>query len=196
MAYSNRQRGSQPREEKVNQVTLIGTVCARSRNENDPIEYKAFQNGGGGISIIVKTAEPRGIDPATGQQKIRYEKHPVKIFVNKNITEQMLRTIVAGMMIKVIGQLRSDNWQDKQTNEWHNGYAVEAYYLETRQPAMMQGPYPQQPPYPQGNFAQQRQDHNQQQAHAVEAMEGLTAQECKEQAVEQRERNGGLEDVG
>ena len=111
------QPSGKQKKEKVNYVELVGYLTARSSNENDQIVFYPFKNGGGAVHCSLKVLQPTGQADEYGNPKMRTTYVPVDIAVNKMIPASTLQGLIPGMKVKVVGELRLQTYQKKNTNE-------------------------------------------------------------------------------
>lgn len=144
------QPSGKQKKEKVNYVELVGYLTARSSNENDQIMFYPFKNGGGAVHCSLKVLQPTGQADEYGNPKMRTTYVPVDIAVNKMIPASTLQGLIPGMKVKVVGELKLQTYQKKNTNEKVSSLAVSAYVFEILQAPMttMSPGYPPQPAYP------------------------------------------------
>lgn len=152
MPYYNQNQGRTPKKQVINKWEGIGIVRPRSAQENDALQFFAFPNGGGALHFSLLCTEITGAD-ANGAPKTRTTYLPVKVYTNKNITEQQLRSIVSGMKLRCVGSLQHESYTSKKTGQKVSALVLNAYVIEILE-APMQGQYPPQPygtqyPYPQ-----------------------------------------------
>ena len=174
MAYNNNQGGygqgaQKPKREIINEWKGTGIVRPRSGNDQDPITFYPFQRGGGAIHITVACSEIVGADES-GNAKQRTYYIPVNVLTNKNITQQQLQSVCAGMKVRVVGKLEPESYTSKKTGQKVTSLVVNAYVFEILQFPQQQGfaqpmqgaGYGQQPfygpqgPAPQGQYQQQQ----------------------------------------
>lgn len=153
-------RGFQPsagkqKEEPVNKVQLIGTILPKSSNENDPITFYPFRNGGGAVHCNLKVSEYTGADE-NGNPKYINTYIPIDITVNKIIPAATLQGLVSGMKVKVVGTLRIQSYEKKGTQQKVSTLCVKVYSLNILEAPMAAYappqnyagmPYPPQQPY-------------------------------------------------
>lgn len=174
MAYNNNQGGygqgaQKPKREIINEWKGTGIVRPRSGNDQDPITFYPFQRGGGAIHITVACSEIVGADES-GNAKQRTYYIPVNVLTNKNITQQQLQSVCAGMKVRVVGKLEPESYTSKKTGQKVTSLVVNAYVFEILQFPQQQGfaqPmqgagygqqqfYGPQGPAPQGQYQQQQ----------------------------------------
>lgn len=132
---------------KINEWTGEGIVRPRSGNDGDEIKFFPFQRGGGAIHITVACSEQTMRNDENGQPKVRTSYIPVNVMTNSKITEQMLRSIRAGMRVRVVGNLQPESYTSQKTGQRVTTLAVNAFVFEVLQGT--DSPYPQaQPAYP------------------------------------------------
>lgn len=178
-------RGQQKQKtEVINKCEYTGIVKPLSKNENDPIRFYPFQNGGGVVHFIIRVTEP--VIDSNGQPKYDEQGNAkvvvtsirVDVRTNSKITPEVLGSIVPGMKVHVVGHTRHSFYKDPKSGKDMRNEVCEAYVfdvlalpMETPYGAMpqyaqpqsvpqgYQQPYPQQQPYypPQPGYAPQPQ---------------------------------------
>jgi len=147
-------KGQRQKKEKTNVVELTGIVESRGRNQE--IQFYGFQNGTGGgvIHINLRVQEFTGKSDENGNPKTTTSFVPVSVYTNNGsttrITEQQLRSVVAGMKVHVVGRLvnrrfKDNTGADRSTLEV-NAYVFEVLEMPMVAPAVPMGgqPWPQQ----------------------------------------------------
>lgn len=152
--YSGSPQGGTPRTQKkdvFNQWQAIGILRSRSTDENEPLKFIPWKNGGGVVNANLKITEQIGVDE-NGQPKTRKTSVPVSIKTNKNITAQQLQSIMSGTKVRVVGRIQLETYESKSTNSRKTTLVADVYVLEIlevpMQPAF--GGYPQGMVPPQG----------------------------------------------
>ena len=150
--YNNQGNGAErkPRKEVINQCEFRGVIRARSANENEPIKVFEFDNGGAVVHANIKVSEYTGKADAQGNPKMKTSTIPVNISANKIIPVDLLRSIIPGSMVRVVGRLETESFKDKQTGQFRSSLVVNAFVFEILQAPVQQ--YGQQygqmyPPY-------------------------------------------------
>ena len=160
-------------KEVLNKAEYTGIVRPLSKNENDPIKFYPFKTGGGIIHFVLKVTEPyldANLQPKYNEQGLPMViTTPINVDVrtNKNITPEMLASIVPGMKVHVVGRTRHTAYKDQKTGEDKFKEICDAYvfnilagpmeqtmggmpqYQAPMQPQQPQ-PYGYAPQYPQG----------------------------------------------
>ena len=135
----------------LNQWKGEGIIKARSGNDNDPIRFFPFTNGGGAIHATLVVAQAGAPDP-NGQPRIRNTYIPISVMANKNITAEQLQNIQPGTRVRVVGELRTETYTSKKSGQKTSTLVVNAFVFEII--SLPQQPYGQQYP-PQGGYAPQ-----------------------------------------
>ncbi len=142
----SRGNGGQRREEEPNVCRFRGIVHPKTMKDTDEIVFRAFKKAPGGAVHIMLTVEDSQPD-SYGQIRSTQTHVPVAIFTNKNITEEMLRGLMPGMLIKVTGKYHTTSRQNPQTNQWENFHEFNCHWYEVLQMPSSQPAYGQQPGY-------------------------------------------------
>ena len=162
---------------KINQWEGEGILRPKSSNEQDPIKYYPSKNGNGGaIYATLRCTEMTGQMDENGRPKTTTSFVPITVWTNKNITPQILQSLVSGMKVHVIGKLKNESYENKTTHQKVSSLVVDVFVLEilempmqapaygqaqpqygAQMPPMQQGYPQQQPPMygPQGGYAPQ-----------------------------------------
>ena len=155
----NQGGGHAPKKTIINKWEGEGIVKPRTGNDNDPIQFFPFQNGGGAIHITIECTEMSGTADQNGQPRVTTSYVPVNVMTNRLITQQQLMGIRSGMKVHVVGKLQHESYTSKKTNQKVTRLVVNACYafeiLEMPQQAAPAG-YEQHAGYgPQGGYAPQ-----------------------------------------
>ena len=155
--------GGAPKKAKINEWTGEGIVRPKSNNDGDEIRFFPFKNGGGAIHFTLACSEPAQGADENGLPRMKTTYIPVNVMTNKLVDEQRLRTIKAGMRVKVVGKLEAESYTSKKDGQRKSALVVNAFVFEVLAmpqqitPPAQQG-YGQQPggqyshqggPYPQ-----------------------------------------------
>lgn len=173
--YNNQNTGYNPngypqngqnrqRKAKINQWEGEGIIRPKSTNEQDPIKYWPSKTGNGGaIYATLKCTELTGQTDQNGQPKTTTAFVPITIWTNKNITPQMLQSLVPGMKVRVVGKLKNESYENKTTHQRVSSMVVNVFVLEILEMPMQApaygsaGQYGMQMPPMQGYQQQQPQ---------------------------------------
>lgn len=89
----------------INRVILLGHV------EYDP-QVNILPNGGRVANFSLLTQE-RWKDSRTGEERSRYERHKIAVFVDKHV-DMIEQNVKSGTVLYMEGVLESRSWVDKQ----------------------------------------------------------------------------------
>ena len=141
--YPNTPQGGErkPRKEKINECEFRGVIVARGQNDAEPIKVYTFDNGGAVIHANLKVSEYTGRADENGNPKMKTTTVPLNVNANKLITVDMLRSIVPGSTVRVVGRLENESYRDKQTGQYRSSLVVNAYVMEILQLPIQAQPY-------------------------------------------------------
>lgn len=148
--YQNQSgQNNKPKKEKINVWEGVGIIRPRTANASE-IQFYPFKNGGGVIHVFMKCSQPTGKTDESGQPRFKTVSVPVDVFTNATIQEQTLRNVIPGSKVKVVGELATQTFNDKQ-GQPRSQLVVNAFVFEIMESPMTSMPqYPPQPQYPQG----------------------------------------------
>lgn len=157
------QKADKKKESPVNKCEFTGYT--RTRGNYPEIKVNELPSGSASVKFSLECREYTGNSDENGNPKVRTTYVPVSVWTNKSIPVAMLKSIVPGMKVHVVGRLSNQHYKDKNGQD-KNFTECEAYVLEILEsPQMMaapQMPYNQpygygQQPMPQQGYAPQQQ---------------------------------------
>jgi single-strand DNA-binding protein len=92
----------------LNRVELIGRLC------DDP-EIRSFGNGGKIAKLRLATSQSWN-DKQSGEKRERSEFHTVEI-MPKGLAGVIEKYADKGAQVRIVGELRTDKWEDKDGND-------------------------------------------------------------------------------
>ena len=136
---------SAPKRERINVWEGKGTVQPKSMKDGDEIKFFPFPNGGGAIHFNLKVEENNGVDER-GMPRIKTTYVPVNVRTNKVIPEYVLRQVVPGMKVKIVGALSFQSYKDT-AGQSRSSLSVDAFVFQieaapAQAPAYMPGSAP------------------------------------------------------
>lgn len=149
-SYQQQPKSAKRREDPENQVKLTGTIRPMSANEQDTITYypSKYDPNAGFVQFLLKRTDFTGRVDENGNQITRNLSVPVKINTNKDITPQMLQSLVSGMVIHITGELMLTSYESKKTGGKVSTLQVKAYNIKILSgPAVNAQPQQQMPQY-------------------------------------------------
>ena len=147
--YPQSGRSAAKKETPVNKVELTG--IAKPRGNYDSITVNQLDNGSATVKFTIECSEFVGADEQ-GNPKVSTTFVPVSVWANKIISVAMLRSVVAGMKVHVVGRWKNRHYKDRNGQD-KNFTECEAYVLEILQQPLQTAP--QQYPQPQPQYYQQ-----------------------------------------
>lgn len=144
--YQQQTKSAKRREDPENQVKLTGTIRPMSANEQDIITYypSKYDPNAGFVQFLLKRTDSTGRVDENGNQITRNLSVPVKINTNKDITPQMLQSLVSGMVIHITGELMLTSYESKKTGSKVSTLQVKAYNIKILNGPTMNAQPPQQ----------------------------------------------------
>lgn len=176
MNYNNKRQDGQSAypdlDNVVNYVNLLGTVKARTREEESSgIRYYPFQNGGGAIHFTLVVVETRSNRQGGTTASTMYITINAYANVNYGMRPEYIQSIRPGMKIRVEGKLKMTTRRNQQggTPQWSPEVDADKIRIiemqavpQTNSPQFgpggyIQYPQPQQPQQYQPQYTQQYQ---------------------------------------
>lgn len=130
------------KESPVNKCEFTG--YAKPRGNYPEIRVNELPNGGASIKFSLECREYTGSSDENGNPKCRTTYVPVSVWANKIISVAMLKSVVPGMKIHVVGRWSNQHYKDKNGQD-RNFAECEAYVLDIQETPQMVSP--QMPPY-------------------------------------------------
>lgn len=130
------------KENPVNKCEFTG--YAKTRGNYPEIRVNELPNGGASVKFTLECREFTGSSDENGNPKCRTTYVPVSVWANKIISVAMLRSVVPGMKIHVIGRWSNQHFKDRNGQD-RNFTECEAYVLDILETPQMASP--QMPPY-------------------------------------------------